>query len=73
MPDILEIADRADLIVDGYAFLKSGYSIRVLNLNDPNRALVFLNDGSVAETTMDDIEVNIVTEHFVRNRKYLEA
>ena len=73
MADILKIANHADMIVDGYAFMKSGDSIRVLNLNDPNKALVFLNDGSVSETTMDDIEMNIVTEHFIRNRKYLEA
>lgn len=73
MPDILEIADRADMIIDGYAFLKGEHAVRVLNLNDPNKALVLLNDGSVLETTMDDIELNIVTEHFERNRKYLEA
>ena len=41
MIDFKTIADNADLIINGYAFTKSGDYIRVLNLNRPNKALVF--------------------------------
>ena len=39
MPDILSVADHADMIVNGYAFSKSNDSVRVLNLNNPASAL----------------------------------
>ena len=68
MPDILKIADRADLIVNGYAFTKNDAFFRILNLNRPESACVLSKDGSVLETTMDDIELSIVQVYFTRNR-----
>ncbi|WP_462269553.1 DUF7723 family protein, partial [Ruminococcus bromii] len=56
MIDFKTIADNADLIINGYAFTKSGDYIRVLNLNRLNRALVFDYNQEVIETSMDDIE-----------------
>ena len=56
MPDIKTIADKADIIVNGYAFTCVGNCIHVLNLNCPDKAVVFSSDGEVLETTMDDIE-----------------
>lgn len=41
MIDIKEIADNADVIVNGYAFTKSDLGYRVLNLNKPTKAAVF--------------------------------
>ena len=35
MRNIREIADAADVIVNGYAYTKDGENIRVLNLNNP--------------------------------------
>lgn len=72
MIDVLKIADEADIIVDGYAFLKKASGCRVLNLNRPDRAAVFLEDGSVAETTMDDIELKIVSEYYRKNKVFIE-
>lgn len=72
MPDILKIADDANLIVNGYAFSKDKDLLRVLNLNHPDSACVLALDGSVLETTMDDIELSIVQDYYARNRKYLE-
>ena len=72
MPDILKIADAANLIVNGYAFSKANDTVRVLNLNRPDSACVLAQDGSVLETTMDDIELSIVQDYYARNRKYLE-
>lgn len=72
MPDIFKVADTADLIVNGYAFSKCGNSFRVLNLNRPESAYVLAADGSILETTMDDIELSIVQDYYARNRKYLE-
>ena len=67
------IADNADVIVNGYAFTKSNDRISVLNLNKPDRAAVLRPSGEVLETSMDDIELSIVTEYLQRNVKYMEA
>lgn len=72
MLNIKEIADKADMIVSGYAFTKEADLIRVLNLSAPSRALVLSNTGEVLETNMDDIELEIVTDIYKRNKQYLE-
>lgn len=72
MPDILKVADAANMIVNGYAFTEEGDMVRVLNLNHPERACVLTRDGNLSETTMDDIELSIVQEYYQKNKKYLE-
>lgn len=72
MRNILEIADRADVIVNGYAFTKDGQNVKILNLNRADRAAVLRKDGEVLETSMDDIELDIVLEYYKKNRKYME-
>lgn len=72
MPDIIKVADAADMIVNGYAFTKENGMIRVLNLNHPERACVLTKDGEMAETTMDDVELSIVSDYYQKNKKYLE-
>ena len=67
MIDIIKIADEADMIINGYAFTKCESSIRVLNLNRPNKALVI-----TLETTMDDIEIQIAKDYYNNNKKFLE-
>ena len=60
MADIKQVADAADMIVNGYAFTRCTEGYRVLNLNRPDRAAVFSKDGKVLETSMDDIEVRLL-------------
>jgi len=73
MRDIVQIAKDADLIVNGYAFTLQQGLVRVLNLDAPDSAVVMTKDGDVLETTMDDIEVQIVRDYLRRDLKYLEA
>ena len=72
MPDIKSIADQADLIINGYAFTRKEDRIHVLNLNNPDKAVVFSADGEVLETTMDDIELSIASRYLQQNLKYME-
>ena len=72
MPDIKTIADRADFIINGYAFTRSDDRIHVLNLNCPDKAVVFSINSEVLETTMDDIELSIVSRYLQQNLKYME-
>jgi hypothetical protein len=72
MPDIKSIADKSDIIVNGYAFTQKDGKIHVLNLNSPDKAVVFSSDGEVMETTMDDIEISIASRYLQQNMKYME-
>lgn len=40
MDKIEEIADRADMIVSGYAFTRENGQIRILNLNNTEKAKI---------------------------------
>lgn len=72
MDKIKEIADRADMIVNGYAFTRENGQIRILNLNDTEKALVISEVGKVLETTMDDIEIRIVLDYWEDDREFME-
>ena len=72
MPDIKTVADKADIIVNGYAFTRAEDGIHVLNLNCPDKAVVFNAKGEVLETTMDDIEISIASRYLKENLKYME-
>lgn len=70
--DIKDVANKADMIINGYAFTKDNDYIRVLNLNHTNRAAVIYKD-EIVETNMDDIEEQIVSDYYKKNRKYMEV
>lgn len=72
MPDIETVANKADVIVNGYAFTREEDGIHVLNLNSPDKAVVFSAEGEVLETTMDDIELSIASRYLTQILKYME-
>ena len=72
MDKIKEIADKADMIVNGYAFTRENDQIRILNLNNLDKALVISADGKVLETTRDDIEIRIVLDYWNSDREFME-
>lgn len=66
------VADASDMIVNNYAFTKSESTIRVLNLRT-GAAAVLLPDGRVSETSMEDIELDVVQAYYEKNKKHLEV
>ena len=72
MINVEAVADKADMIVDGYAFTKSGNAVRVLNLNDTDKAAVLSLNGEMLETTMNDIELKLVMIYYNKNKQFLE-
>ena len=72
MPDLKLIADKADIIINGYAITREQDGIHILNLNSPDKAVVFSTNGEVLETTMDDIEISIASRYLQQNLKYME-
>lgn len=69
--NVKDIADKADMIINGYAFTKEGEYVRILNLNYLNHAAVIYKD-KVVETNMDDIETQIVLDYYHGNKEFME-
>lgn len=72
MIDVMKVADNADMIVNGYAYTKEKNFIKVLNLNNMEKAVVINKLGDVLETSMDDIEIQIVKTYWNKNKELLE-
>ena len=75
MPEakLQEIADNATMIVSGYAFtLTVDGLIRVLNLDNADEACVLQKDGTMIETTMNDITLLKVQAYYLKNKEFME-
>lgn len=69
--NVENIADKAEMIINGYAFTKDKEYVRVLNLNCLNHAAVIYDD-KIVETNMDDIEKQIVLDYYTNNKQFME-
>ena len=69
--NIEEIADKADMIINGYTFTKDKEYIRVISLNNVSRAAVICND-IIVETNMDEIESQIVLDYYLQDKEFIE-
>ncbi len=68
--EIKEIADRADMIVNGFAFTKDGEYIRVVNLDNRRHTATILDD-EIIETDMDPIEAQIKVDYYKNNKRFM--
>jgi len=66
-----EIADKADVIIAGYAVMRSKYGFTVFDLNNSEGVAVFKEDGVLIETNMDDIELAVAKKRFSQSMKYI--
>jgi hypothetical protein len=71
LAEIKHIADRADMIVNGFAFTKDGECIRVVNLDRRRHTATILED-EIIETNMDPIEAQIAIDYYENNKKFME-
>ena len=60
------------IMIGKYASYKNKEGCRILNLNRPDKATVLSKNGEVLETSMDDIEIQIVKSYLEKNRKFME-
>ncbi len=68
---VKDVADNANMIINGYAYTKDGDYIRFLYLNCLNDAAVIYKD-EIVETNMDDIEIQIVLDYYNKNKEFME-
>lgn len=69
-----EIADKADMIVGGYAFLKkNNNNIMIVNLNQTEAHVMIINQNDkVIESSMDSIEQVIALKKWHENKEFME-
>lgn len=73
LDEINKIRSNADMIVCGYAFRRmADANIQIVQLSHPYHALVLSAEGEVLETSMDDVELDIVMGYWHKNHKYME-
>jgi len=68
----IEIAESADLILNGYAVTRDGGNFKVINLRT-GKAAYILSSGELSETNMDDVESEIAMRIVRENRRYICA
>ena len=66
-----KIAQNANFIVNGYAFACENEKVRILNLNNMDKASVIDMNGEVLMTSMDDIEISIVQKYWEKNKQFV--
>ncbi len=72
MIDYNKIAEEAEVIISGYAFLRFDSHIKVVDLNDKKGVAVFETDGTLIETNMDDIQLTLTKKYLKKAVKYME-
>lgn len=68
----IEIAEAADLVLNGYAVTRDGENFRVVNLNTGKAAYVMAS-GALSETNMDEVEAEIACRIVNENRRYIKV
>ena len=68
-----EIADAADMIVNGYAFKKNGETIQIVNLNKTQPHVMIIDlSGKMLESSMDPIEQRIALDIWKNDSEFME-
>lgn len=65
-----EIADAADMVVNGYAYTRIDDNIRVLNLRTGKAAFV-TSVHEVSETNMDDLDLGVAMRYLIENEQFM--
>jgi len=66
-----EIADGAELIVNGYAFKRIGDHVRVVNMRT-GKAAVFTSGDEMIEASMDDVDASLALKYLHENARFME-
>ena len=67
-----EIAEKADMIIRGYAFTKEGDFIKIFNLNNGKSSMMINLKGKMLAASMDEIEQALVLDIWEKNKGYIE-
>lgn len=69
----IAIANAAEMIVGGYAFLRKGDNITIVNLNQKDEhVMVITKEGKMLESSMDPIEQVIALKKWKENAQFME-
>ena len=66
------IAQKADVIINGFAVVKEDNLLKIINLNNLYGVAVLKPDGTLIETNMDSIELSIANAYMQQALAYIE-
>ncbi len=66
-----EIADKADVVIAGFAVVANDKGYSVYDLNDSEGVAIFLPDRQLLETNMDEICLSIAKKRLEQSLKYM--
>ena len=66
-----EIADKADVVIAGFAVVVNEKGFSVYDLNDSEGVAIFLPDRQLLETNMDEICLSIAKKRLDQSLKYI--
>lgn len=74
MPEELleEIADKANMIIAGFAYTLQDNQVKILNLNNPSEACILSKDGEMLSSNMDDVTLSLVQAYYYKNKQFME-
>ena len=65
-----EVADAADMVINGYAYTRINDNIRVLNLRT-GKAAIITSAHEVSETNMDDMDIGVAMQYLIENEQFM--
>lgn len=69
----IAIANAAEMIIGGYAFLRKGENIIIVNLNQKDEhVMVITKEGKMLKSSMDPIEQVIALKKWKQNAQFME-
>ena len=68
----IEVAEAADLVLNGYAVTRDDENFKVVNLHT-GKAAYIMASGELSETNMDEVESEIACRIVNENRRYIVA
>ena len=68
----IEIAEAANLVLNGYAVTRDGENFKVVNPHT-GKAAYIMASGELSETNMDEVESAIACRIVSENRRYIVA
>lgn len=70
--ELEKIAEKANIIVAGYAYILEDGQVKVLNLNNPKEACVLSLDGEMLSTNTDEVTLSLVQAYYQKNKQFME-
>ncbi len=72
MFNVKEIQDSAEVIINGFAIKQFDDCIKVFYLENAEGVAVYMDNGTLVDTNMDEETLSKATEYLLKGKKYIQ-